>query len=43
MPASLPPAEQRKLIAATTTDGYHLDIVLQDADPEGDEQFEGER
>lgn len=35
--AALPEAQRRKLIATTTPEGYHLDIVLQDTDPEGAE------
>ncbi|MFC9788511.1 protocatechuate 3,4-dioxygenase subunit alpha [Rhodococcus sp. NPDC127528] len=35
--SSLPEAQRAKLIAAATADGYHLDIVVQDADPNGAE------
>ncbi|WP_328394450.1 protocatechuate 3,4-dioxygenase subunit alpha [Nocardia sp. NBC_00416] len=32
---ALPGAQRHKLIAAATDQGYHLDIVVQDADPDG--------
>lgn len=35
--SALPEAQRHKLIATATADGYHLDIVLQDADPDGAE------
>ncbi|WP_181762857.1 hypothetical protein [Rhodococcus spelaei] len=35
--SSLPEAQRAKLVAAATADGYHLDIVVQDADPNGAE------
>lgn len=35
--SSLPEAQRAKLIAIATDDGYHLDIVVQDADPNGAE------
>ncbi|MEU4313104.1 protocatechuate 3,4-dioxygenase subunit alpha [Nocardia sp. NPDC024068] len=34
---ALPESQRHKVIATTTDDGYHLGIVLQDADPEGAE------
>ncbi|WP_280437229.1 protocatechuate 3,4-dioxygenase subunit alpha [Nocardia carnea] len=33
--AALPEKQRHKLIATATPAGYHLDIVLQDADPDG--------
>ncbi|WP_280420929.1 protocatechuate 3,4-dioxygenase subunit alpha [Nocardia carnea] len=35
--AALPEKQRHKLIATATPAGYHLDIVLQDADPDGAE------
>ncbi|MGW5381379.1 protocatechuate 3,4-dioxygenase subunit alpha [Nocardia sp. NPDC003963] len=35
--AALPEARRHRLIATTTAGGYHLDIVVQDADPDGAE------
>ncbi|MGA9871176.1 MAG: protocatechuate 3,4-dioxygenase subunit alpha [Rhodococcus sp. (in: high G+C Gram-positive bacteria)] len=35
--ASLQPRQREKLIARRTPTGYHLDVVLQDSDPDGDE------
>ncbi|WP_280400212.1 protocatechuate 3,4-dioxygenase subunit alpha [Nocardia carnea] len=35
--AALPETQRYKLIATATAEGYHLDIVLQDADPDGAE------
>ncbi|WP_067901288.1 protocatechuate 3,4-dioxygenase subunit alpha [Nocardia vaccinii] len=35
--AALPEARRNRLIATATDTGYHLDIVVQDADPEGTE------
>lgn len=34
---SLEPRQRDKLIAQATPTGYHLDVVLQDSDPNGDE------
>ncbi|WP_063034783.1 protocatechuate 3,4-dioxygenase subunit alpha [Nocardia grenadensis] len=35
--AALPAPQRNKLIARATAEGYHLDIVVQDADPDGAE------
>lgn len=35
--SALPEKQRHKLIATATTAGYHLDIVVQDADPDGAE------
>ncbi|MGO4649099.1 protocatechuate 3,4-dioxygenase subunit alpha [Nocardia sp. 2YAB30] len=34
---SLPEAQRHKLIATATADGYHLNILVQDPNPDGDE------
>lgn len=35
--SSLSERQRRKLVARTTPTGYHLDVVIQDSDPDGDE------
>ncbi|WP_416562081.1 protocatechuate 3,4-dioxygenase subunit alpha [Nocardia testacea] len=35
--SALPEARRHRLIATATAEGYHLDIVVQDADPDGAE------
>lgn len=35
--SALPVEQRRKLIARATPTGYHLDVVIQDSDPNGDE------